>query len=190
MSDSARIVIGTLIDGNRAVQNAGSAIIRHISKGTPVRRLLNTAHIYMIVGLVSGFFYRGLTKLNDFTGDTQLGLVHTHALALGMLVFLLVLVLEKQFGLTSNRLFGWFFWVYNAGLVLSLVMMTLHGTLTVLGRPSGDAIALAAGLGHVLLTVGLVLLFITLGKVAPAKARPDDAPAQALRESADPQAIG
>ncbi|NUW33902.1 DUF2871 domain-containing protein [Nonomuraea sp. SMC257] len=148
-----------------------------------MRRILNTAHIYMIVGLVSGFYYRELTKLNDFTGDTQLGLVHTHALALGMLVFLLVLVLEKQFALTSSRLFGWFFWIYNAGLALTLAMLTLHGSLTVLGRPSGEVIALAAGLGHVLLTVGLVLLFITLGKVVPAKARPDDAPAQAREEA-------
>ncbi|MET7460807.1 DUF2871 domain-containing protein [Nonomuraea sp. NPDC005501] len=142
-----------------------------------MRKILNTAHLYMIIGLVSGFYYRELTKLNDFTGDTQLSVVHTHAFALGMLVFLIVLVLEKQFALTSSRLFGWFFWIYNAGLALSMAMMTLHGTLTVLGRPSGDAIALIAGLGHILLTVGLVLLFVTLGKLLPAKARPDAEPA-------------
>ncbi|MFF5212956.1 DUF2871 domain-containing protein [Streptosporangium sp. NPDC000396] len=139
-----------------------------------MRKILNTAHLYMIVGLVSGLYYRELTKLNDFTGDTQLGVVHTHALALGMLVFLIVLVLEKQFALTSNRLFGWFFWIYNAGLVLSVAMMTLHGTLTVLGKPSGEAIAIVAGLGHVLLTVGLILLFVTLGKCLPAaRTQPD-----------------
>lgn len=46
--------------------------------------------------------------------------------------------------------------------------MTLHGTSTVLGRSSGAATAGVAGLGHILLTAGLVLLFITLGKRIPA----------------------
>ncbi|WP_214325692.1 DUF2871 domain-containing protein [Nonomuraea sediminis] len=151
-----------------------------------MRKILNIAHVYMIIGVVSGLYYRELTKLNDFTGDTQLGVVHTHLLALGMLFFLIVLVLEKLFSLTSSRLYNWFFWIYNAGLVLTVAMMTLHGTLTVLGRPSGEAIALAAGLGHVLLTVGLVLLFITLGKRIPAKSAPagDQVPADAAQQPA------
>ncbi|GAA3227752.1 DUF2871 domain-containing protein [Nonomuraea helvata] len=134
-----------------------------------MRKILNFAHFYMILGVVSGFYYREITKLNDFTGDTQLSVVHTHLLALGMLFFLLVLALEKLFALTSSRLFGWFFWIYNAGLALTVAMMTLHGTLTVLGHGSNEAIALAAGLGHILLTVGLILLFVTLGKRIPAK---------------------
>ncbi|GAA2746965.1 MULTISPECIES: DUF2871 domain-containing protein [Kitasatospora] len=133
-----------------------------------MRKILNTAHAYMIVGLLSGLFYREFTKAKDFHGDTQLAVVHTHVLALGMLFMLIVLVLEKQFTLSSVGLFAWFFRIYNAGLVVTVGMMTLHGILTVLGRESGEAIALVAGLGHVLLTVGLVLLFITLGKCLPA----------------------
>ncbi|PBC75441.1 uncharacterized protein DUF2871 [Streptomyces sp. TLI_235] len=144
-----------------------------------MRRILNTAHIYMILGVVSGLYYRELTKAEDFTGDTQLAVVHTHLLALGMLFFLIVLVLEKQFSLTRSRLFDWFFWIYNAGMALTVGMMALHGTLTVLGRESGEAIAMTAGLGHVLLTAGLVLLFVGLGKRIPAgsKAAPEQAPA-------------
>lgn len=53
--------------------------------------------------------------------------------------------------------------------------MTLHGTLTVLGHSSSDAIAGIAGLGHVLLTVGLVLFFVTVGKCLPGASRPEDA---------------
>lgn len=53
----------------------------------------------MILGLVSGLYYRELTKLNAFTGDSQLGLVHGHLLALGVLFFLIVLALEKAFTL-------------------------------------------------------------------------------------------
>lgn len=140
-----------------------------------MRKILNTAHIYMVIGVVSGLYYRELTKAEDFTGDTQLAVVHTHLLALGMLFFLIVLVLEKQFTLTSSRLFGWFYWIYNAGLAVTVGMMTLHGSLTVLGHTSGEGIAMVAGLGHTLLTAGLVLLFVTIGKCLPAAGSGDSA---------------
>ncbi|WP_211240853.1 DUF2871 domain-containing protein [Hamadaea tsunoensis] len=127
--------------------------------------LYYAAHAYMIVGVVSGLAYREITKAKDFTGDTQLGLVHTHVLALGMLFFLGVLALEKLFTLTAHRrLFTWFFWTYNGGLVLTVAMMVVHGTLTVFGHESNEAIAGIAGLGHIVLTVGLILLFVNLGK--------------------------
>ncbi|WP_433621950.1 DUF2871 domain-containing protein [Nocardia sp. CA-120079] len=130
-----------------------------------MKTLFNTAHIYMIIGLISGFYYREITKVEHFTGQSQLGVVHTHVLALGMLFFLIVLALEKQFTLSARKsLYGWFFWLYNIGLVITIAVMTLHGTLTVLGKSSGEAIALGAGVGHILLTVGLILFFITLGK--------------------------
>ncbi|WP_052390073.1 DUF2871 domain-containing protein [Streptomyces sp. NRRL B-24484] len=160
-----------------------------------MRRILNTAHIYMILGVVGGLYYRELTKAEDFTGDSQLGVVHTHLLALGMLFFLIVLVLEKQFGLTGSRLFPWFYWIYNAGLALTVGMMTVHGTLTVLGRGSGAAIAGIAGLGHILLTAGLVLLFVCLGKRLPAGSgsapgsAPDTADRPAEAAPAGPPAV-
>ncbi|NKY48985.1 DUF2871 domain-containing protein [Nocardia vermiculata] len=136
-----------------------------------MRLILNTAHVYMIVGVISGLYYRELTKTHDFTGDTQLGVLHTHLLTLGMLFFLLVLALEKSFTLTAHPLFRWFYCVYNIGLVLTTSMMGLHGSLTVLGRDSTTAISLLAGLGHIVLTAGLVLLFITIGKrIAPERA--------------------
>jgi len=135
----------------------------------PVRKLYVAAHVYMILGLISGLAYREITKIEHYTGDTQLGLVHTHVLALGMLFFLIVLALEKLFGLTENRrLFATFFWVYNGGLAVTVAMMIVHGTLTVYGHESNEAIAGIAGFGHIALTVGLVLLFINLGKRIPA----------------------
>ena len=39
-------------------------------------------------------------------------------------------------------------------------------------RVPAPSLLVLAGLGHILLTVGLVLLFITLGKRIPAKAKP------------------
>ncbi len=153
-----------------------------------MRLILNTAHVYMIIGVVSGLYYREITKLHDFTGKTQLAAVHTHLLALGMLFFLVVLALAKLFVFTTHPLFGWFYWIYNSGLALTVSMMALHGTLTVLGRTSGTAIALLAGVGHILLTAGLVLLFITLGKCLAAQSgsgtavdRPENRPRAAER---------
>ncbi|MDF2559267.1 MAG: hypothetical protein K0R99_713 [Microbacterium sp.] len=131
-----------------------------------MRRLFSAAFAYMIVGVASGLFYREFTKINDFPegGATQLGLVHTHLLVLGFVVLLIVLLLEKAFALSESRLFGWFFWLYNAGLVLTSAMMIWHGCLTVLGQESSAMIAGIAGLGHILLSAGMVLLFLALRK--------------------------
>ena len=130
-----------------------------------MRKLFVAATTYMAAGLAAGLFYREFTKLNGFPdgGVTQLGGVHTHLLALGTLVMLVVLALDKTVGLSSDRRFGWFFWVYNAGLVITAAMMTVHGMLTALGQPSSAAIAGIAGIGHILVAAGLVLLFVILG---------------------------
>jgi len=129
-----------------------------------MRRLFYAAFASMIVGVASGLFYREFTKINDFPeGEpTQLGLVHTHLLVLGFVVLLIVLLLEKAFALSESRLFGWFFWIYNAGLVLTSAMLVWHGCLTVLGQESSNMIAGIAGLGHILLSAGMVLLFLAL----------------------------
>jgi hypothetical protein len=125
-------------------------------------RLYYSAALYTVLGLISGLYYRELTKAQDFVGDTQLSVVHTHLLALGMLFFLVILALEKAFTLSDSRWFTPFFWIYNAGLVLTVTMLTVHGSMTVLGASAGAAIAGMAGLGHILLTIGLVLLFLAL----------------------------
>ncbi len=140
-----------------------------------MRKSYYAAHVYMIVGVLSGLFYREFTKAEDFHGDTQLALMHTHLLALGMLVFLIVLALDKLFGLSGSKLFTAFFWFYNIGIAVSTAMMGVHGILTVLGRDEdhiAEVVPLTAGLGHILLTVGLVLLFILLGRRVNEHVRP------------------
>ncbi|WNM27774.1 DUF2871 domain-containing protein [Demequina capsici] len=131
-----------------------------------MQRLFTAAFIYAIAGLGSGLYYRELTVANNFPedGQTMLSGVHTHFLALGMIVLLVVLALDKLFRLSDSRLFGWFFWVYNVALVVTAGMMTWHGTLTVLGKESNAAIAGTAGLGHMAMTGAFILLFLALGK--------------------------
>lgn len=130
-----------------------------------MKKLFNAAFVYMIVGVLSGLFYREFTKAQDFPegGFTQLSVVHTHVLTLGFIVLLVVLALEKVFTISrSPKLFTWFFWLYNLGVVVTAGTMVWHGSLTVLGEESNAMIAGIAGIGHILLTAGMVVLFIAL----------------------------
>lgn len=130
-----------------------------------MKRLFYAAFIYMVLGVLSGLFYREFTKANNFSGETQLSVVHTHLLTLGFIVLLIVLVLEKVFVLSKSPLFSWFFWIYNTGLVLTAAMLTVHGMLSVSGTAEesiSKAIPGIAGMGHILLSAGMVLLFLAL----------------------------
>ncbi|WP_251446014.1 DUF2871 domain-containing protein [Microbacterium sp. USTB-Y] len=121
---------------------------------------------WIALGLAAGLFYREFTKAQGFPNGVsgQLALVHTHLLALGALVTLIVLALEKLFTLSASRLFRWFFWIYNAGVLLTGAMMTWHGILDVQKAEASKAISGIAGTGHILIGAGFVLLLITLWK--------------------------
>lgn len=140
-----------------------------------MRKIVNWAFGYMLVGVASGLFYREFTKMNDFPAGefTQLGLAHTHLLTLGFIVLLIVLLLEKAFALSTHRkLFGWFFATYNAGVILTSAMLIVHGMLTVLGIESSKMISGIAGLGHMGLTAGMILLFVMLRRQVHAGTAP------------------
>lgn len=68
-----------------------------------MKRYMNTALLYAILAMIGGVFYREFTKFNGFTGKTTLGVVHTHYFLLGMVFFLLLLLLEKNFSFTGKR---------------------------------------------------------------------------------------
>ena len=148
-----------------------------------MKKIFNAAFTYMIIGVLAGLFYREFTKANDFPeGEfTQLGVVHTHLLTLGFIVLLVVLALDKVFGLSGTKLFSWFFWLYNVGVILTAGMMVWHGSLTVLGQQSNAMIAGIAGLGHIALSVSFVLFFLALRKkVVVGKAVTGDVEATSL----------
>ncbi|SJN37992.1 hypothetical protein FM104_09885 [Microbacterium esteraromaticum] len=147
-----------------------------------MKKLFNAAFIYMILGVSAGLFYREFTKANDFPAGefTQLAVVHTHLLTLGFIVLLIALVLEKTFAFSNSpKLFGWFFWLYNAGLVLTAGMMVWHGILTVLGEESSAMISGIAGLGHILITAGMIFFFLALGRAVTKSAKESPAPVAA-----------
>lgn len=127
-----------------------------------IKKLYYAALTYMILALAAGVYYREVTKMTGFTGDTMLSILHTHLFVLGMFFFLIVILLEKAFVLSKSKLFNAFFWVYNLGVAWTIGMMAVHGTMTVMKISVGDAVAGIAGMGHIILSIGLILFFICL----------------------------
>ena len=80
-----------------------------------LKRYFNAAIIYAILAMVGGVFYREYTKYTQFQGATTLSFLHTHYFVLGMLFFLLLAILDKQFGFSSAKgVRGWLT-VYHIG---------------------------------------------------------------------------
>ncbi|MEG2204584.1 MAG: DUF2871 domain-containing protein [Oscillospiraceae bacterium] len=134
-------------------------------------KLIKTSFFYLIAGLVGGVFYREFTKFNGFSGQrTVLANVHLHLLMLGMLFFLVAALLEKQFGLSQEKKFQWFYRLYNPGLVITAGTFIWRGVLRVRGaelsRALDASISGIAGVGHALLGLGLIFFFLALLKRA------------------------
>lgn len=137
-----------------------------------MKRYINTALLYAILAMVGGVFYREFTKFNGFVGKTTLAVVHTHYFLLGMVVFLLLLLLEKSFAFTCPKT-GRVLAVYHIGLNLTAVMLLVRGVLQVLGTTLSAGVNAAvsglAGIGHILLGVSLVLLLLQVRRSVPAE---------------------
>ncbi len=62
-------------------------------------------------------------------------------------------------------------WVYNMGVPLTAVMLAVRGVTQVLGLSlsagASASISGIAGIGHILTSVGMILLILSLKKVEP-----------------------
>lgn len=139
-----------------------------------MKRYMNLALFYAVLAMVGGVFYREFTKFNGFTAKTTLGVVHTHYFLLGMVFFLLLLLLEKNFSFTGAKT-GRILVAYQIGLNLTAVMFVVRGVTQVLGTAlsSGMSAAISgiAGIGHILLGISLVLVLMQVKRsVSAAKA--------------------
>lgn len=130
-----------------------------------MKKYVNLTLVYAILAMAGGVFYREFTKFNDFTGRTAHGVVHTHYFMLGMVFFLLLLLLEKNFSFTAAKT-GRVLAVYQIGLNLTAVMFVIRGVVQVLGMELSSgmdaAISGMAGIGHILLGVSLILLLVQI----------------------------
>ncbi len=130
-----------------------------------MKRYMNTALLYAILAMVGGVFYREFAKFNNFTGKTTLSVVHIHYFLLGMVFFLLLLLLEKNYSFTDAKT-GRVLAVYHIGLNLTVVMFVVRGVTQVLAPTLSSgmnaAISGIAGIGHILLGVSMVLLLLQI----------------------------
>lgn len=138
-----------------------------------MKRLINTALVYLIAGAAAGVFFREFTKLAQFDGTSSLGFMHPHLLVLGFAVFLIATLFALQDDYTGDKLFKPFYLVYNLGLIITAGMMLTRGVAEVTGTmlPLPDAaLSGIAGIGHIMVGVGLVLLVIMFKRVVDRKA--------------------
>ena len=130
-----------------------------------MKRYMNSALLYAALALAGGVFYREFTKFSGFSGKTALAVVHSHYFLLGMVFFLLLLVLEKSFAFSGPKT-GRALALYHAGLNLTAVMLAVRGVTQVRGLSltAGMDAALSgmAGIGHILLGLGLILLLLQM----------------------------
>lgn len=127
------------------------------------RKLINTAFTYMIVGLLSGLFYREYTKFVGFDGTSTISVLHTHTLVLGMFFFLIASLFELRLKISKHKSFNKFYITYNIGLILTAIMMLVRGLVTIqlesVSKGLDASISGMAGLGHIIITFGLMYFF-------------------------------
>lgn len=134
------------------------------------KKYFNLALIYAIFGMVAGVFYREFTKWNNFTDVTSLGKLHTHLLTLGMLMFLLVAIFSNAMDIEKDKKFNVFMKIYNIGLPILALTMLVRGIIQVRGLTISKAVDASisgiAGIGHILVGVGIVLFLLALRNCA------------------------
>ena len=130
-----------------------------------MKRYMNMALLYAVLAMAGGVFYREFTKFNNFVEKTTLSIVHTHYFLLGMVFFLLLLLLEKNFSFTGAKT-GRVLTAYHMGLNLTAVMLIVRGVAQVLAPTLSSgmdaAISGIAGIGHILLGVSMVLVLVQI----------------------------
>ena len=135
-----------------------------------MKKYLNFSIVYAVTAMIGGVFYREFTKYNDFAGVTALGKVHAHLFLLGMLIFLIVALFAAHNDLMKIKTFRIFLWTYNIGVPLTSIMLIVRGVSQVLALSLSAGVSAAvsgiAGIGHILTGVGILLLLVSLKKIA------------------------
>lgn len=85
-------------------------------------------------------------------------------------MFMILALFSQRTNLISEKKFKYFMIVYNGGLLITVIMLMMRGVLQVLGTSVSSgmnaAISGIAGIGHILLGVGLIILMVILLKLS------------------------
>ena len=131
------------------------------------RRYANLALIYAVTAMVFGVFYREFTKFSEFTGQTNLSVIHTHYFMLGMFFFLVLMLVEKAIAFSDQGV-GRIVAAYQFGLNITGLGFLMRGLTQVQGtdlsRGMDASISGIAGIGHIITGVCIVLLLLRIRK--------------------------
>lgn len=100
----------------------------------------------------TGVYYREFPKVHGFSGDTVLASVHPHLLVPGMAMFPLTALFTRRTTLEEYKSYKTFPVAYNAGVILSAVLMLVRS----MKFSNGLSISISgiAGIDHALAGVG------------------------------------
>lgn len=135
-----------------------------------MKKLWKTAFVYLIAAVV---FEVALAAILEATGVHAVGggvaprpmglIIHTHLLGLGFFFYILLMILDKLFDLNHDPGFARFQLFYNAGLLLSAVIMAYRSLGEIFAYEANKMLAMGAGtVGHILVTVGLIMFALIL----------------------------
>lgn len=138
-----------------------------------LKRYANLALIYAAAAMIFGVFYREFTKFSHFGGKTNLSVMHTHYFLLGMFFFLILMLLEKAFSFSEGKGIRLILTVYQAGLNITGLGFLMRGLTQVRGTELSagmDAsISGIAGIGHILMSAGIIFLLLQIRKKSAVK---------------------
>lgn len=132
-----------------------------------IEKYLKVSFLYAILAMVGGVFYREFTKFNGFNGKTTLSIVHTHYFILGMFMFLILLLFEKNFHISDDKLIKKTVF-YQIGLNITVLTFLMRGICQTLemniSKGFNASISAVAGIGHILIGISLILILIDIRK--------------------------
>lgn len=131
-----------------------------------MKKFFTLAFIYSILALIAGVFFREFTKAYSFTDYTTLSFLHVHLFTLGMFFFLIVGILDYLFKIQGGFKYLTFIVSYNIGLIITVIMLLVRGIFQVLeinlSKGLDASISGIAGIGHIILAIGMIFFFLTL----------------------------
>ncbi len=131
------------------------------------KRYVNLALVYGVIAMIFGVFYREYTRFYQFTGQTNLSVIHTHYFLLGMFFFLILMLVEKVFAFSGSGT-GRVLLIYQFGIHITGLGFLMRGLTQVWGteltKGLDASISGIAGIGHILTGIGIVVLILEIKK--------------------------
>lgn len=142
---------------------------RHFVRDFNEENLFLDAITFLIMGLIGGVFYREFTKFYAFNSPSHLGKIHVHIIVLGFIFSILqYLLIKDKIKININSIKKPFYF-YAVGLTFSVVNMIVIGIYEVVSKEkeiiSRAVLDGTSGLGHIVLGLGIVWLFIKIYKL-------------------------